>query len=80
MTYIKGDLLGKKIQHIDIKTFNSIPIIHSFDNMAFQSRNLAKACNIYEHMLKDKDCSIILCLAGSLVSAGLKKVIMRRQG
>jgi len=76
MTYIKGDLLGKKIQHIDIKTFNSIPLIHSFDNMAFQSRNLAKACNIYEHMLKDKDCSIILCLAGSLVSAGLKKVII----
>jgi deoxyhypusine synthase len=76
MTYKKGDLLGKKIEHIDIKAFNSIPIIKSFDNMAFQSRNLAKACNIYEHMLKDKDCTIILCLAGSLVSAGLKKIII----
>jgi len=26
-------------------------------------------------MLRDKDCTVILCLAGSLVSAGLKKVI-----
>ncbi len=44
--------------------------------MAFQSRNLARACKIYEKMIEDKDCTIILCLAGSLVSAGLKKVII----
>jgi deoxyhypusine synthase len=44
--------------------------------MAFQSRNLARACKIYDTMLKDNDCTNILCLAGSLVSAGLKKVII----
>jgi deoxyhypusine synthase len=44
--------------------------------MSFQSRNLARACNIFEKMLKDKECTIILCLAGSLVSAGLKKIII----
>jgi deoxyhypusine synthase len=44
--------------------------------MAFQSRNLANACRIYDNMIKDKKCTIILCLAGSLVSAGLKKVII----
>ncbi len=27
-------------------------------------------------MLADQDCSIILCLAGSLVSAGLKNVLV----
>lgn len=76
MNYNKEELLGKRIKHIDIKDFNSVPLIESFDHMAFQSRNLAKACEIYENMLKDKDCTIILCLAGSLVSAGLKKVII----
>jgi len=76
MKYEKKDLLKRKVEHIDIKKFNSIPLIESFDNMAFQSRNLAKACKIYDRMLKDKDCTIILCLAGSLVSAGLKKVII----
>ena len=43
--------------------------------MAFQSRNLANACTIYDSMLKDKNCTIILCLAGSLFSAGLKKIV-----
>lgn len=74
MKYNKKELLKQKIKHIDIKKFDSIPLIESFDDMAFQSRNLARACKIYETMLKDKDCTIILCLAGSLVSAGLKKL------
>jgi deoxyhypusine synthase len=76
MKYDKKDLLKKKIKHIDIKKFNSIPLIDSFDDMAFQSRNLARACKIYDTMLNDKDCTIILCVAGSLVSAGLKKIIV----
>ena len=76
MKYGKKELLRKKINHINIKKFNSTPLIESFDDMAFQSRNLAQACKIYDKMLEDKDCTIILCLAGSLVSAGLKKVII----
>jgi len=72
----KKDLLSTPIQHIDIKTFNAIPLIEAFDQMAFQSRNLANACKIYQTMLADEECSIILCLAGSLVSAGLKNVIV----
>ena len=76
MKYEKEKLLKQEIQHIDIKTFNSVPLIESFDHMAFQSRNLARACEIYDTMLKDKDCTVILCLAGSLVSAGMKKIIV----
>jgi len=72
----KKELLSEPIQHIDIKTFNAIPLIEAFDHMAFQSRNLANACKIYNTMLTAPDCSIILCLAGSLVSAGLKNVIV----
>jgi deoxyhypusine synthase len=72
----KKELLSEPIKHIDIKTFNPISLIEAFDHMAFQSRNLANACKIYATMLEDIDCSIILCLAGSLVSAGLKNVIV----
>ena len=43
--------------------------------MAFQARNLGRAAQIYDRMLAEKDCGIILCLAGSLFSAGLKKVV-----
>jgi deoxyhypusine synthase len=45
--------------------------------MAFQARNAARAAAIYEMMLRDKDCHVVLCLAGSLVSAGLKKVMVQ---
>jgi len=50
-------------------------LIEQFKNMAFQARNLAVASEIYNKMLEDKKCTIILTLAGSLFSAGLKKVV-----
>jgi len=73
--YSKKELLKQEIQQLDIASFNSIPLIESFEKMAFQSRNLANACKIYDMMLSDKDCTIVLCLAGSLFSAGLKKIV-----
>jgi deoxyhypusine synthase len=42
--------------------------------MSFQSRNLAQASEIYGQMLLDNDCCIMLTLAGSLFSAGLKQI------
>lgn len=71
----KNQILKKEVKHFDIKKIDALNIINQFENMAFQSRNLARASKIYDLMLKDKNCSIILCLAGSLISAGLKKVI-----
>ena len=44
--------------------------------MAFQARNLHRASNILSRMLQEKSCSVILTLAGSLISAGLKAVIV----
>ena len=76
MKYNKKDLLKEEIEHINIEIFDSTVLIDSFDKMAFQSRNLARACKIYDKMIKDTDCTNILCLAGSLVSAGLKNVII----
>lgn len=71
----KKDFLKDTIQHIDIKEFNVVPLVDSMEKMAFQARNLNRAAQIYDMMLKDKNCSIILTLAGSLFSAGLKKVV-----
>jgi deoxyhypusine synthase len=71
----KKDLLKEEIEHIDIKDFDSTSIVEAFEKMSFQARNLANAAFIYNKMLSDNDCSIILCLGGSLFSAGLKKVV-----
>ncbi len=65
------------VQHIDITTNGGIvPIVDAMKEMAFSARDLGRAADIYDRMLKDKECGIILTLAGSLISAGLKKVIV----
>jgi len=71
----KRELLKTSVEHIDMKAFDAVQIIKLFEGMSFQARNLAAAASIYDKMLSDPDCSIILCLAGSLFSAGLKKVV-----
>ena len=66
----KKDLLKNEVKHIDITKFDARPIIEQMDKMSFTSRDLAKACEIFNMMLADKDCSIILTLAGSTSAAG----------
>jgi deoxyhypusine synthase len=70
------EYLRDTIEHIDIKAFDVRPLVRSMEKMAFQARNLHRAATIYDRMLADKDCAVILCLAGSLISAGLKQVIV----
>jgi len=72
---IKKDLLKDTIKHIDIKEHNVIKLVDAMEHMAFSSRDLNRAARIYDMMLKDKDTAVILTLAGSLFSAGLKRVV-----
>ena len=44
-------------------------------SMAFQARNVHSAAKIFEMMQQENECATILCLAGSLISAGLKKIV-----
>jgi deoxyhypusine synthase len=71
----KSDLLKETIEHIDITKFDARPLVDAYSKMAFSARDLARASDIYDRMLADKDCDVILCLAGSLFSAGLKKIV-----
>ena len=72
----KKELLTRPIQHIDIKQHNVVAMVDAMADMAFTARDLARGAQIYERMLRDADCGIILCLAGSLISAGLKQVFV----
>ncbi len=66
----KKDFLNKPIEHIDITKFDSRKIISSMEKMSFVSRETANATKIYNEMLKDKNCTIFLTLAGSTSAAG----------
>ena len=72
----KNELLKDQIQHLDIKQHNVVGLVDAMASMAYSSRELARAANMYEMMLRDTDCGVILCLAGSMISAGLQKVIV----
>ncbi len=71
----KSDFLKVPVEHVSLETFDPVPLLDAMERMSFQARNLARAARIYETMLRDPECSVILCLAGSLVSAGLRRVI-----
>ena len=66
----KKDFLKSPVEHIDITSFDSRKIISSMKKMSFVSRETANASKIYNQMLKDKDCTIFLTLAGSTSAAG----------
>jgi deoxyhypusine synthase len=70
----KSELLTTPIEHLDITRHNVVPLVDAMRNMAYSARDLARAADIANRMVGDPDCGIILCLAGSLISAGLKKV------
>ena len=72
----KQELLQNPIQHIDIKQHDVVALVDAMEHMAFSSRDLHRAASIYERMLLDKECGVILCLAGSLISAGLKQIFV----
>jgi len=70
----KSDLLNREVKHIDITSFDASNIIKQMSDMSFTSRDLAKASDIFNMMLEDKKCSIILTLAGSTSAGGCMKI------
>jgi len=70
----KKDFLKKPVEHIDITSFDSRKIISSMKNMSFVSRETANAAIIFNEMIKDKDCTIFLTLAGSTSAAGCMSI------
>ena len=72
----KKELLTTAVKHIDITQHNVVALVDAMASMAYTSRDTARAAAIYERMLRDTECGVILCLAGALVSAGLQKLFV----
>ncbi len=70
----KRDILKDPVQHIDIKSFDSTAIINGMREMSFTARDTARAADIFNRMLKDRDCTIMLCIAGSTSAAGCMQI------
>jgi len=70
----KRELLKETIEHIDIKSFDATPIIESMKKMSFSSRDTANAADILLKMVRDRECTNILTLAGSTSAGGCMQV------
>jgi deoxyhypusine synthase len=72
----KQDLLQTTVEHLDIKVVNVVPLVEMMGKTAFQARNIARAARIADEMVADEQATVILTLAGSLISAGQKSVVL----
>ncbi len=72
----KSQVLTRVVEHIDITQHNVVPLVDAMRTMAFSARDLSRAADIYDRMLRDENCTVMLCLAGSLISSGMKKIFI----
>jgi len=70
----KRDFLNEPVKHVDIKSFDSTEIIEAMKNMSLTARDTARAAEIFNEMINDKECTIILCIAGSTSAAGCMQI------
>ncbi|MCX6799163.1 MAG: deoxyhypusine synthase [Candidatus Diapherotrites archaeon] len=70
----KKIFLKSPVEHINIKSFDATPIIKAMRRMSFSARETANAAELLQRMIKDRDCAIILTIAGSTSAAGCMQV------
>jgi deoxyhypusine synthase len=73
----RKDYLHKPVKHIKIDGKLTVDqLMQQFNGSgALGAGRLAAACDIYEKMLKDKDCTVFLALSGAVVPAGMRTII-----
>ncbi len=74
MANTKKELLKEVIQHVDITKIDSTPIIDAMRSMSFSSRDTARAADILQMMMSNKDCTNWLTIAGSSSAAGCMQI------
>jgi deoxyhypusine synthase len=70
----KKKVLKTPVTHIDIKKHDTRSLVEAMAGMSFSARDLARASDIYDRMLKDDKCTVFLTLAGSTSAAGCMDV------
>ena len=73
----RKDLLSEPVKHIKINGKVTVDqLVQQFSNSgSFGAGRLSVACDIYEKMTREQDCTIYLGLAGAVVPAGMRSLI-----
>ncbi len=73
----RKDYLQNPVKHIKINgTLTVDQLMQQFEGSgSFGAGRLARACNIYEKMVRDKECTVFLALSGAVVPAGMRLLV-----
>ncbi len=73
----RKDYLKQPVKHIKITGTQTVDqLIQQFKNSgALGAGRLAAACDIYEKMLKDRECTVFLALSGAVIPAGMRTLV-----
>jgi deoxyhypusine synthase len=63
-------LLKDRIEHIDITKIDTRNLVDAMKKMSFTARDLGRAAEIFDMMLRDRSASVVLSLAGSTGAGG----------
>ena len=66
-----------KIKHIDVGNGIRVDgLIKRMGNAGFGAKKLSQSVDVIEAMVKDKECKVFLGVAGALVPAGMKNLLI----
>jgi deoxyhypusine synthase len=73
----RKEILRESVKHIRIAGRLTVDqLVQQFQNSgSFGAGRVAAACDIYERMVREDDCTVFLALAGAMVPAGLRQLI-----
>lgn len=71
----KRDLLATPVEPLDVKTTDVVKLVEAMGRTALSGRELGRAARIVDAMIAHPHAAVILTLAGSVVSAGMRQVI-----
>lgn len=73
----REDYLKNPVKHIKVDGALTVDqLVRQFQaSGSFGAGRLARACNVYEKMLRDKDCTVFLALSGAVVPAGMRALV-----
>ena len=62
----RQDLLKEPVRPMELKPNMTVnQLVHQFDNAgSFGAGRLATACDVFENMVRDEECTVFLALAG----------------
>jgi len=73
----RKNFLNTPVAHMQIKQGMTVDqLVQQFKNAgSFGAGRLSTACDVFENMVRDEECTVFLALAGAMVPAGLRRTI-----